>query len=115
LPGPGLRASVRETLEPSETDEDGGVFHAVIQTRSTPESPYHLSPASLRGPYWRGRDTLVFPVELEEWGPLNGIDDDAKRERLQSAGELVTMAGWSVTPALSYFPSNVDLAQVHRD
>jgi hypothetical protein len=113
--GPDLDPEVRETLKTAETDEEGGVFHVIIQTRSTFESAYYLTPAGLRDPYWRGRDTLVVPVTVEEWGSLDGIDDDARRERLRSAEELVTTSIWGVTPALHVFPSNVDLAQVHRE
>lgn len=113
--GPDLDEGVRETLETPETDEEGGVFHAIIQTRSTPESAYYLTPAGLADPYWRGRDTLVFPVAVEPWGSLDEIDDRAERERLRSADELVTTSIWSVTPSLYYFPSHVDLAQVHRE
>ncbi|WP_424016955.1 hypothetical protein ACOZ4N_13850 [Halorientalis pallida] len=112
--GPDLDPDIRERLETPETDEEGGVFHAIIQTRSTPESPHYLTPAGLRDPYWRGRGTLVFPVTVEEWGSLDGMDDD-KREALQSAEELVTTSIWGVTPALNFFPNNVDLAQVHRE
>ncbi|WP_336001148.1 hypothetical protein [Halorientalis halophila] len=113
--GPDLDPNVRERLETAETDEEGGVFHAVIQTRSTPESAYYLTPAGLGDPYWRGRDTLVFPVAVESWGSLDDIDDGAEGERLRSADELVTTSIWSVTPSLRTLPSTVDLAQVHRE
>jgi hypothetical protein len=113
--GPDLRSSFREKLETPDTDEEGGVFHAIIQTRSTPASPYYLSPVSLRGPRWRGRDRIVFPVTIEPWGSLDGIDDEARGDRLRSAEKLVTTAIWSVTPSLRSLPAHVDLAQVHRE
>ncbi|AQL42676.1 hypothetical protein BV210_08105 [Halorientalis sp. IM1011] len=113
--GPDIRPTFRELLETPETDEDGGVFHAIIQTRSTPESSYYLYPDSVRDPRWRGRDTLVIPVGVESVGPFDGIEDDDRRTQLQSAAELVGTAIWSVTPALNHLPSNVDLAQVHRE
>ncbi|RXK50285.1 hypothetical protein [Halorientalis pallida] len=59
--------------------------------------------------------TLVIPVAVESVAPFDGMENDARREELQSADELVTTSIWSVGPALNYLPSNVDLAQAHRD
>lgn len=88
--------------------EGGDQFHVVVQLRSTPDAPMALWPTIGSPIEWANSSTLRVTVDVEPWGALDRIDDDADRERLATADELVWTAVWSLTPAIETLPDTVE-------
>lgn len=103
--GPDANDAIADVLRNPGTDQ----FHVLVQLRSTPDAPMELWPA-VGDPFeWTGQSTLRVTVDVEPWGSLDRIDDDAQRERLATANELVWTAVWTLAPAIGNPPDDVEL------
>lgn len=108
--GPDADDSLAEPLRTTGGDR----FHVVVQLRSSPEAPISLWPDPGSSFEWATRSTLRARVDVEPWGSLDRIDDEAERERLRSADELVFTAVWTLVPGLDSLPEDVELVLASR-
>lgn len=87
--------------------ETGDAFHLIVQLRSSPETPRRLWPITGTSLRWASWSTLQIVVTNEPWE----IYDEAERERLQAADELIFTSLWTVTPILDELPDTVRITQ----
>lgn len=109
--GPDVDPEIGDLLRNPGIDQ----FHIVVQLRSTPDGPIELWPAPGNRFEWVDRSTLRVAVEVQPWGSLDRIDDEAQRQELQTAEELVYTGVWSLSPSLDDLPSRVEMVLASRD
>lgn len=103
--GPAAEGTIADKLR----NPDSNQFHVIVQLRSTPDGPMELWPVGGSAFDWTDQSTLRAIVEVEPWGSFDRIDDEAERERLLTADELIFTTGWSLSPALDEPPHDVQL------
>jgi hypothetical protein len=109
--GPDANDAIADVLRNPGTDQ----FHVLVQLRSTPDAPMELWP-TVGDPFeWTDQSTLRATVDVEPWGSLDRIDENAERERLATADELVWTAVWTLAPAIENPPDDVELVLQSRN
>ena len=109
--GPDIDPELEDLLRNPGMDQ----FHIVVQLRSTPEGPMELWPAPGNRFEWVDRSTLRVTVQVQPWGSLDRIDDEARRQELQTADGLIYTGVWTLSPSLDDLPSNVEMVLQSRN